>query len=249
MPINIPRIRTARIDVTPKEIKVGESIALLKMPAQLLGATESAFLRAICATADDGGGKVADPRRWTVQERAFVVCRYLSAVSAKANFDVYEGASLSDFISMGEDYVHDTVQVESDAGQPFDVLPLLGVHHEVLERLCRVAGEWAIGMMACQVFPAGEARPDLADMSEREAVDWVSSRIDALKDMPESDVEDMLSAFWAGTTELAHFFALTYDDAGPCFARKTGDGTSAPTRFPADSCLSEAARRLAGRTD
>jgi hypothetical protein len=247
MPILIPRIRTSRIDVTPRELTWGESISLCKMPP-LAGAEESAFLRYICDGASSEGGRVSDPRMWTVQERTFVVCRYLSAVSPQANFAVHADSKLSDFIRGDADYTAPEVVIGEGSGA-IRVTHMLGVHQELLERLCRDSGEWIFGAMACLTFMPDELEPDLGAMPDMEALKWVDDRIAATSRKPASEIEARLEAYWAGLGNLYHFFTVVFDNKGPCFARKGGGPESVPARFPVDTCLPNTARQLAGRAD
>jgi len=250
-------LRTKRIAVRLRELRLGEAIAICKLPAERLELTVSEFLRHVADAAERPTDRhVTDPRLWTVAERTRVVCHYLSHTSDSGmDFEVGDGACLSHYVELAQDLPAESVKVGQVGEVDVSMWPLLGAHAEALERLCKTRGDWMIGLMACQV--GAEPLPDLTAMSELVALQAVSDRMDAVKAMPESAFEELIASYAHGLTALQHFFVLGHDDQGlVCLPRdhadvsakrgKEGGGLKHPARFPALSCVSATTRTLFG---
>lgn len=234
-------IKTRRVCVRLKELEVGQGIALCKLPADRNELLTSEFLRFVAADAQaPASGYVTDPRLWTVQERARMVCHYLAQVADDGpDFAVGE-AKLTDYMDFTADLQAETVKID---GWTFG--HLLGYHAELLERSCENRGDWLIGAMACQALRDGEADV-MADMTDIEQLTELSRRIDAIKALPESEFEELVAAYdYACAHELRHFLDVGFDDGGVLFDAKGGAGL-APARFRADSCISPVTRSLFG---
>jgi hypothetical protein len=240
--INIPRVRTRRIAVQPREITIGEAIGLCKMPPERAHAAETQFLRCAFGSLEKPAeGYVDDPLRMTVEERAYLTCRYLSSVGTEADFEVAPGARLGDYIDFSDDIKdvrHDLGEV---AGSRWVMIPLLGIHAELLERLCTGSGEWMRGMFAAQVYAADEVVPDFSDMPEADALGLLKARMAHVLDMPESSAEGLFAAWMAGREAMEHFFIMTVDADGPCFAARKGAAVQTPARFRVDACVGQLA--------
>ncbi len=255
--ISFAYLRTKRIAVRLRELRLGEAIAICKLPADRLELTVSEFLRHVADGAERPTDRhVADPRLWTVAERIRVVCHYLSHTSDSGmDFEVGDGARLSHYVELAEDLPADSIKLSRVGEADVSMWPLLGAHAEMLERVCKTRGDWMIGLMACQV--GADAFPELTAMSELAALQAVVDRIDAVKAMPESAFEELVAAYAQGQAALQHFFVLGHDDQGlVCLPRdhvdgagvtgKEGGGLKYPARFPALSCVSAATRALFG---
>lgn len=250
--ILFPPLRTKRISVVLTEATLNQSIAVCRLPAEHPEATTTAFLRFVAAAAKaPAPGYVTDPRLWTVEERARLVCHYLSQVHEDgSDFSVVGGSSaggkLSDYLRFDADLRVTEVKLGEVAGKARVMRPLLGVHVETLEKFCANRGDWLHGMIACQIQAADEKEPDYLQLTDLELIEWCTSRFNALREMPESAFEEVYAAWVRGRAELEHFFATAVDDAGIVFLPQelTEAGPKDPARFPAVSCLSESTRDL-----
>ena len=237
-------IKTRRICVRLKELTIGQAIALCKLPADRHELMTTEFLRQAAAEAEaPAGGYVTDPRLWTVQERARMVCHYLAQVADDGpDFAVGEG-KLTDYLDFTADIGTDgRVRDPGMPGWAFG--PLLGGHAELLERSCSSRGEWLLGAMACQALPTDQADellalPDIDQLAE------LDRRTEAIKALPESEFEALLVAYdHVNCTALHHFLQVAFDADGVVFeAREAG---LAPARFLADPCIGVAARSIFG---
>lgn len=247
--ILFPYLRTRRLAVRLREISLGEAIAVCRLPADRHEATTTEFLRFSTRDAETPTDRhMADPRLMTVQERALLVCHYLAQVSDDgADFTVGTDGKLSDYVVFDADLMADQVPVGEVAGKPYVLRPLLGVHAEILERLCAGRGDWLIGLLACQVSEAEAPAPDYSVMTDPQLLEWCKSRMDEIRAMPESDFEALYVAFSRGSTQLKHFFAVNVDDDGVVFEPQDAEaGNQYPARFRALPCISSATRRLFG---
>jgi hypothetical protein len=243
--ILFPYLRTRRLAVRLREISLGEAIAVCRLPADRHEATTTEFLRMAARDAEKPTERhIVDPRMMTVQERALLVCHYLSQVSDDgADFTVGADGRLSDYVVFDSDLMVDGVDLGEVAGKTYQAHPLLGVHVEILERLCASRGDWLIGLLACQLTDSQV--PDYASMTDPQLLEWCKSRMDAIRAMPESDFEALYLAFSNGSAQLNHFFSISIDGEGVIFNPQDAEaGNKYPARFRAISCVSAATRRL-----
>lgn len=249
--ILFPHIRTRRIAVRPRELTLGEAIAVCKLPAERHELTTTEFLRFVVSAAESPQPQyITDPRLWTVEERTLLVCHYLAQVSSDGpDFAVGPNAKLTDYVVFDADLPHDQLNLGLLSDKPMTMRPLIGLQAEILERACASQGEWLIGAMACQVLPADEPEPAWADLSDTQAVEWVKARSEAIRSLPESDFEALLLAYSDGARKLHHFFAISFDDQGVVCEPNQEAGHQNPARFRAAACLSGATLRLFGRPD
>lgn len=247
--ILFPYLRTRRMAVRLREISLGEAISICRLPADRHEATTTEFLRFAAHNAETPTDRhVADPRLMTVQERALLVCHYLSQVSDEgADFSVGGDGKLSDYVVFDADLMVDQTPVGEVAGVPYIFKPLLGVHAEILERLCSGRGDWLIGLMACQMHPSEDLAPDYSAMTDPQLLEWCKGRMDIIRAMPESDFEALYVEYSAGSVKLKHYFSVNVDGDGLVFEPQgTEAGNQYPARFRALSCVSPATRRLFG---
>lgn len=244
-------IRTKRIAVRLREISIEEAVSVCRLPADRHEATASEFLRFVARDAETPTPRyIKDPRLMTVQERTMLVCRYLGRVSPEgADFKVGDLGKLTDFIKFSDDILKDSAPMGKVAGVDRVLYPLLGVHAEMLERVCANRGDWLMGMLACQVHDAGATPPDYLALTDVELIEWVRTRIDAIKKMAESDLEELYVAYERANDDLRHFFIIGADDQGIVWWPQTEAeeaGQKTPARFLAVSCISEFTRRVFG---
>lgn len=241
-------IKTRRMSVRLKELTIGQAIALCKLPAERHELMTTEFLRQAAADAQaPGAAYVADPRLWSVQERARLVCHYLAQVADDGpDFEVGDGR-LTDYLDFTTDLATtERVRHPNLPGWSFGLL--LGGHAELLERSCETRGDWLLGAMACQSVRDGdELSDDLLTLNDIDQLTELNRRTEAIKALPESEFELLLSAFdGACTGELYHFLSIGFDDAGVVFEAR-GEAGLAPARFLADSCIGVAARSIFGK--
>lgn len=237
-------IKTRRICVRLKELTIGQAIALCKLPADRHELMTTEFLRQVAANAEAPTlDYVTDPRLWTVQERARMVCHYLAQVSDDGPDFAVGAGKLTDYLDFTSDIVMNGRCSDPDMpGWSFG--PLLGGHVELLERSCTTRGEWLIGSIACQAVPTDRA-DDLLSLPDIEQLAELDRRIAAIKDLPESEFEALLMAYDNATgVSLHHFLHVAFDGDGVVFeSREAG---LAPARFLANSCIGFAARSIFG---
>lgn len=246
--IIFPHLRTKRIAVQLREITLGEARAICRMPADRYEATTTELLRFIARDASaPSPGYVTNPRLWTVEERARLLCHYLSQVSESgADFSVGKDGKLSDYLLFDKDISVSEVRLGEVAGTARVLRPLLGVHAEVLERLCSSRGEWLLGLLACQIHDAAATVPAYTEMTDVELLEWCKARIEAINALPESDFESLYLAWTKGCAQIEHFYSMSLDDDGVVFLPQ-GDreaGPNYPARFRALSCIAEGTRAL-----
>jgi hypothetical protein len=247
-------IRTKRLAVKLREISLEEAVAVCRLPADRHEATATEFLRCVARDAETPTPRyIKDPRLMTVEERTLLVCHYLAQVSSDgADFKVGGTGKLTDYVQFADDLLSESVDMGEVAGTRRTLYPLLGIHAELLERLCTSQGDWLIGMLACQVHAHGAPVPDYLAMTDVAMLEWCSAGMKAIRAMPESEVEELYVKFDAAKAELRHFFITGADDDGILFwphpaAEEAGQKN--PARFRALPCISGFTRRIFGRAD
>lgn len=251
--IIFPPLRTKRVAVTLRELTLNESIAICRLPADRPEATATEFLRHAGAGAKVAGpGYVTNPRLWTVEERTRLVCHYLSQVAQDgADFPVGPDGKLSDYLRFDADMPATEVDLGVLAGKARVLRPLLGVHVEVLERICENRGDWLHAVIACQIDEAGATQPDYEGMTDVQLFEWCTGRLEWLRGLPESEYEEVYAAWTQGRGQIEHFFVLGVDDEGLVFwpQEMTEAGPKTPARFRALLCISEGTRNLFAKPD
>lgn len=242
-------IRTKRLAVRLREISIEEAIAVCRLPAERYEATTTEFLRCVARDAETPTpAYVRDPRLMTVEERTLLVCHYLAQVSPGGpDFAVGDGGKLSDYILFANDITVQSVEMVLTGDVRKVVHPLLGIHAEILERLCTTRGDWVVGMMACQIHSSATPAPDYTAMTDVELIEWCQGRMKAIKAMAESDMEEMYLQFEDSSSKLRHFFITGADDGGLVFwpqASAEEAGQINPARFRALFCIAEFTRRF-----
>lgn len=247
MPLIFPHLRTKRLSVRMRELTLGDAIALCALPQERPEAVTTELLRKVAADAESTAPYVGDPRLWTVEERALAMCHYMARVSPLgSNFDVGDG-KFTDYVRLDRDLAQPHHDIGDVGGVRMVVRPLLGVHVEMLERMCENAGDWLLGVLAMQVWEAQESMPNWAALPDAELLALVTKRLAAVRALPESEFEALLAGHVAGSLALQHFFEPTVSGDGIVFAaREAGLG---PARFRALACISTTTRRIFSRTE
>lgn len=245
--IPFAHLRTKRISVTMRELTLSEGIALCRMPGHAHEAVTTAFLRFVASGADKPRDSyITDPLLWTVEERIRLVAHYLSHVADDGPDFSIGDQRFSSYVDLVADDFQAEVAIGQVGDRPRILRPLLGVHAQLLERVCASRGDWLIGAMACRLDDAGMPDPsiELASMDEVASLAWIKGRIDSIKGLPESDFEQAYMAY-ISQPDLRQFFRVDFGDDGmvclPIDVKETG---IPPARFRAHSCISQTTRSL-----
>lgn len=249
--LHFPILRTKRLTVQLKELSIGESIALASMPVHLEEASSTAFLRYAVASVKG----IEDPAKWTVQERIMATAHYLACVLEDGpDFSLGRGR-YSDYLDGSADIslAFNSVEIGDIGGDSWSITHLTGEMAESIERLKGEIPElpdalhWRLGGMAAQLIRKGEVIPDFSDGQYDE---WLLGRMRVFAQFPSSDFETLMRAYYEGTGQLHHLFAITFDKSGIVVLPKGGAHSDLPcARFPVRSCLSTMAINLARKYD
>jgi hypothetical protein len=252
--INFSPLRTKRLNVKMKELTIGDTINLCKMPINLHEASTAEMLdKIVDKAAKKQSFVMADCRLWTVQERAMTIAHYIAQISPEPDFSIGDG-KLSDYLMMDKIEV-DSVKVGKLKGDNdiWMLHPLLGCHAEAIERLVNSqqiyndrAGWW-LGAMAAMLYREKEERDDEANDAQIEAE--ILKRAKTINAFPESSFMELLELFLRGIDQQNHFFKLVFLNDGIAFL-PAGSGKEVqalpPARFLVSAAISEGAWRLFG---
>ena len=245
--INFSPLRTARLQVTLRELSGRDAIALCQMPVESAEQGITELLKRIVVTPsreDLRKGQVTDQRQWSVQERGLVAAHYMAHVIG-GDFQVGDNGRYSDYLmESGLGPPPEAVEISSVAGKTWFMQPLLGWHAEAIERLI-FADElqndrngWLIGAMAAQIYSA-----DIGPMAGHDETDAMidkalAERANALVDLSESDLMALTMDYFDRLADIDHIFHLHIGMDGFCFlpAKKEAPGLS-PARFPFSMAL------------
>lgn len=245
-----PHTRTRRLSVRLSELTLGEGMELAKLPAERVELTNTELLRIVARGAEKPQPRyVTDPRLMTVEERTLLITTYLAHVSEDGPDFAVGGAHLTDYVQFDRDSKADFIELGEVAGKARIMRPLLGVHAQTLEILCKSRGDWIIGAIACQISIKDVPEPDWAAMSDVAMLEWVDAQVKHVKGLPESMAGEVYAAYWAGADAMAHFFALDFDDNGLTYRACDMEAGHGPARFRASACISGVSKELAGRPD
>jgi hypothetical protein len=239
-----PDLRARRFTIRLRELTIGQSLELSARSTHLEQSNTTAFLRAAVVNPD------IDPALWRVGERVLAVAHYLACVTNDADFTVGSGR-YSDYLVSEVDTIPDSVALGDVIGEAWNMRHLTGRLAEAIERIVisgfKGRGLWLMGMMAAQMYRNGELTPD--DMTEGALDEWLTARVQSIIDLPESEFEAMLIAFYAGRSLITHLFIIDADDNGLLCRAHTEDAGLPPARFSVRSNLSAWARAMATHTD
>lgn len=246
--IFIPPLRVRRFTVDMRELTIGQSLRLAKIPDHLDEYATTQFLR--FATVDPG----IDPLLWTVAERIMGVAHYLSAVSDEgADFSVgTSGARFSSYFMPESEAFKGQSDSFASADDTWRVIHVTGRMVEALERLTGelegIAGRefWALGMLAASVVREGESLP-VDDAPSDEVDAWLLQRLQVFVNFPESDLIHLLMQSREKAAQIQHIFKVTHDESGLIVLPAQEVAGLPPARFPVRSTLSEWTQALAGK--
>lgn len=248
--IPFAHLRTKRVSVTLSELTLDQGIALCRMPGASHEHVATQFLRYVAAGADKPRDTyVTDPLLWTVEERLRVVTHYMAHVSDDGPDFSIGDRRFTDYAELTVDEFVDFTPIGEVGGRKMVLRPLLGVHAQLLERVCEDAGEWLIGAMACCLEDEADlsSPADLASLDEVGGLKWVQKRIEALRARPESETDQLYLAF-ASRPSMRQFFRIDFGDEGiVCMPVEEGEVGAPPARFRAHTCVSQTTRSLFAR--
>lgn len=239
-------LRTKRLQVRLRELTIGDTMRLCKMPGALneVGTTE--LLNCIVMVDEQPvKGQIVDPQMWTVQERALVVGHYLSQTSDDPDFKIGDN-TYSTYLQMQRSDVKESISLGKVADNEWTIRPLLGVHAETIERLItqeRIESGrtgWWLGAMAAMLYPDCDAGVMDAGLE-----DYIENKVHILKAYPERAFMDLLQAFLSGCEQLDHFFSLDFTDDGIVWEVPG----KPPARFQFTAAVSEIAFAVFGSAD
>lgn len=249
MTIYFPALRTRRLRVQLRELTIGESLHLAAMPPDKPEACATAFLRRAAA----GSEGIPDPSDWTVGERMLAVCQYMAATLEDGpDFAVGDGR-YSDYLDGERDVDDGLLLVGEVGGDVWHARHLTGGMAESIERMAGevqgVSGRlhWLYGAMAAQLVREGETAPEPGD-GEGAFDEWLVKRMATLLAYPDSDAELLMGLFLAARESMQHLFRVEFTQDGIVAMPKGGAATLPPARFPADSCVSQFARAMVGKS-
>lgn len=244
-------LRTARIQLEMRELIARDAIYLCQLPPEQNERGTTELIRRIVEPAAElRSGQVADPRLWSVQERAFVVAHYLAHI-AGGDFPIGESAKYSNYV--GEIAPPPApVSLGHVGGRDWMLQPLLGWHAEAIERLVVAEelsadlGGWMVGAMAAQVFDASEG--PLAGVENTDVVidAQIAERATALTGLPESEFAELVSLYRMRQGEVDHVFRLAFTDDGIAFLPEKEVPGVPPARFQFPAAVREDTKDLFG---
>ena len=275
--IHFPVLRTRRIAIQLRALTMMEAINISSMPLHLEEAACTAFLRSATESVKQSNAifnnpqsgdpaDLADPAKWTVQERMLAVCHYRASISSDdgPDFRVGDNGRYTDYLDATMDGVAEPVELGEVGGDVWSIRHLTGAMAESIERL---SGEvknisnrlhWIIGGMACQLIRKDEA---LVDPTSNDFDHFVISRMNVILGFPESEFEKLMYLYLGGRERLHHLFITDFSESGIVALpvakensqEKGGDAGKVialpPARFPVHSQLSRIAVKLAKKPD
>lgn len=254
--INFSPLITRRFNLKLKELSIGGAISLAQIPDTLKESATTEFIDQVIDSIDSQGShNIKNARQMTVQERLLVVGHYIAHVSeSEPDFPLGDG-HYSDYLQ-STDFAkaHEKLGVVGD--DHWGISHLTGAQAETIERL---VGElpnisarfhWLLGCIAAQMSIDGEDSPDPID-SVVAYTHWLKNRMQIIAAFPESQFVELLTLFIDGRSKLEHFFSVDVDDFGLIVlpsGEKEGGASLSPARFSVHACISEIAKRLAGKS-
>lgn len=252
--LKIAPLVTKRLRVELQECSIGKAIECALLPETSPHACDTEFLKA--CTKD--GGPIPDPLLWTLQERALAICHYLLAVHDE-DFPVGDKGHCSDYMDLSTDVPTGTIDEPVDVGviegDAWRCQHLFGYMLEAIERLqgsIEMPGDsmrlhWMFGCMAAQLVRVGEQPLDWTSAGEYD--DALQERMRVLMALPERPMAQLFFAHRTALDKLHHIFTPCFTEDGIAFlAQREAAAVLPPATFPADSCVSEFAKDLAGKS-
>lgn len=254
--INFSPLITRRFNLKLKELSIGGAIVLAQIPDALKESATTEFIDQVIDSIDSQGAhNIKNARQMTTQERLLVVGHYIAHVSeSEPDFPLGDG-HYSDYLQ-STDFEKSHEKLGVVGGDNWGISHLTGAQAETIERL---VGEvpnisarfhWLLGCIAAQMSMDHEDVPDAID-SIVAYTHWLKNRMQIIAAFPESQFVELLTLFIDGRSKLEHFFSVDVDDFGLIVlpsGEKEGGASLSPARFSVHACISEIAKRLAGKS-
>lgn len=229
-------LRTRRFTVQLKELSIGQSIALAGFNEKTEQAALTEFLRMATSTVKG----IDDPAKWTITERVFTLCHYLSSMLPDGPDFSVGSYKYSDYMGGSESSKEgEEIELGELSGDVWLIRNLTGAMAESIERLVDDSGlngclHWVIGAMAAQLTRKGEIVPE-DDLDE-----WLLDRMKVIVAFPESDFIQLSSLFYEGSERLNNWFNFTFDADGVLILPREGaEDDVPPARFLVRACISK----------
>lgn len=248
-------LRTSRLDVRLREMSIGDEIALCHMPESNHESALSEFLkRAIGEAFLTSPRHVVDPRAWTVSERLVALAQYnVHARADGPDYNVTTTSHISDYLDGDREPMKPTKF--QAAGDEWFVEPMIGAVAEIIESKAfdsdlKGVEHWVVGAMAAQLMreeDIGQVPDAIEDGSGYQK--WFSKRMDTMRAMPSSSMDDLYAGFTRALDADTQFFRLWFDESGIIvLPKKEVAGLVPAARFLVFSCIGDLALFLTGKS-
>lgn len=255
--INFSPLITRRFNLKLKELSIGNAVTLAQIPDSLKESATTEFIDQVIDSIDSQGShNVKNAKQMTAQERLLVVGHYIAHVSeSEPDFPLGDG-HYSDYLQ-STDFGSSHEKLGIVGGDNWGISHITGAQTEAIERLIgevpniSARFHWLLGCIAAQMSMDGEEdSPDPID-SVVAYTHWLKNRMQVIAAYPESQFVELLTLFIEGRSKLEHFFSIDVDDFGLIVlpsGEKEGGASLSPARFSVHACISEIAKRLAGKS-
>lgn len=253
--IHFDPVLTRRLALNLREISLEGAEDVCSTPTALEQRAITKFLSHVLTPIDPNAP--FDPRTLSVNERTYIMAKYMAATLPDGpNFSL-GSARLSDYLLEGTDIVPTLALGFELGGEPLSLLPLYGYQAEIIEGL--IAGgslppreaSWTVMGMACRLVSA--STPALVFKDDRSYEAALIQRYNELIRLPERTFLDLLAAYREADRKSAHFLyvrPVAYDNVASLVAYPVAEGQGGAAlpvaRFPALSALAEGTRALFG---
>lgn len=253
--IHFDPVLTSRLALNMREISLEGAEEVCSTPVALEQRAISTFLGHILTPIDPN--TPFDPRMLSVNERAYIMVKYMAATLPDGpNFSVGP-ARLSDYLLEGTDFVQTLALDFELGGEPLSLMPLYGYQAEVIEGLIAAGAlptreaSWTITSMACRLVST--STPAMVYKDDRDYERKLVERYNELVRLPERTFMELLDAYLEADRRMAHFLYIrpaTHDGKAELVAYPVSEGEGGAAlpaaRFPTLSALTERTRQLFG---
>lgn len=215
-----PAITAGDVNITMRELKIGQALSLAKMDAKKMEQQLSSFLRYALDDEDL-------PYSMTVQQRYYCLLQYLGA---QKDNDLAVGVNVNDYL-IGEDKAW---TLTTQVGE-ISVRQLTGLEVEALEMIAEGLDDWLVGAMALQIS-LGDELPYIQPLTDRRhASKVIKTRYETLMSFGQERINELYEAYAQAEEQLSSLVYVGYDNDGVVLFDTKGGSTSEPARFQCDT--------------